>query len=120
MLTERQCSSGDNGATTANVVAATLPTRPLDTLEWLSDNVRDLICECRSPSWGSRPDLNTVTDVLDEAGDVAELRSRGIGEEDVIHLLKAYKGGHDDAQKTEAQRMVDTLGSVSWSGTLGS
>ena len=120
MLTERRCSSGDNDTTIDSLVAATRPTRPPDSLEWLSDDVLDTICKCMSPSWGSRPDLNVVTEALDEAGDAAELRSRGIKEENVIHLLKNYKGGHGDAQKAEAQRMVDLLGSVSRSGNLGS
>jgi hypothetical protein len=52
-------------------------------------------------------------DVLDEAGDVAELRSRGIKEEDLIHLLKNYKGGNEDTRKAQAQQMVDMLSSVS-------
>ena len=90
-----------------------LPNHPPDYNECFSDDVRDLICECRSPSWGSRPDLNLVMDVLDEAGDAAELMRRGIEEEDLIHLLKNYRGGHKNVQKAEVQRMADMLGSVS-------
>ena len=104
---------GDDGAIPGHATATMLPNHPPDYNEWFSDDVRDLICKCRSPSRGSRPDLNLVMDVLDEAGDAAELRRRGIEEEDLIHLLKNYRGGHKNVQKAEVQRMADMLGSVS-------
>ena len=122
VLTGRQRFFGDNCTITNNIVTATPLIHPPDSikLDWFPDDVRDLICKCRSLSWGSRPNLNVVMDVLNEAGDAAELRSRGIKEEDVIHLLKNYKGGHEEIQKAQAQRMVDMLSSVSRSGNRAS
>ena len=113
MVTGLPCYFTDDGATPGHATATTLPSHPPDPNEWFSDEVRDLICKCRSPFWGSRPDLDLVIDVLDEAGDAAELRSRGIEEEDLIHLLKNSRGERKNVQKAEAQRMADMLGSVS-------
>lgn len=84
---------------------------------WFSDDIRNLIDRCTFPSLGSRPDLHTVISILDEAGDDAELRSRGVKEEDLIHLLKKYGDGHEVTQGAEAQQMVDMLDSVSQSGS---
>ena len=120
MLTGRQRSFGDDGTITDNVVTATRPTRPPDSIEWFSDGVQDIVRKCRSPSWKIRPNLNAVMGVLDEAGDAAELRSRGIKEEDLIHLLKNYKSENEDIQKAQAQQMVNMLSSVSRSGNRAS
>jgi hypothetical protein len=98
----------------AVITAARQPSR-LDPSKWLSDNIRRLIYRCQSPSLSDRPDPNAMANALGEAGDIVELRSRGIMEADLADFLKNCVDGGEgdgDAKKAEAQQIVDSLSLV--------
>jgi len=78
--------------------------------EWLSNDVWSLISRCWSTSWDNRPDHNAVIIGLKDAGDVAELRSRGFSEVDLVSLLNDCKDGpRCDQDVKKAQEIVDML-----------
>ena len=90
-----------------NVVAGTRPQRPLHSNEWLSDNLWGFICRCWLASWDDRPDVRSVVNVLNDAGDVVEFRRE---EPDLVTFLDASKSGAWGGPEVEkAQELVDMI-----------
>ena len=65
-----------DGVVIYNVVIGERPGRPPGLNEWLSDAVWNLISRCWSPSWDGRPDVNFVTNALNDAAHAVEVKHR--------------------------------------------
>jgi len=66
-------------------------------------------------SLDERPGPDTVMNILDDAGDTAELRRRKLREADLVCFLNNCRNGLNgdrDVKKAKAQRFVDVLDSV--------
>jgi len=112
VLTGKRPSFGDKGKIIDDIAR---PARPPDPNEWVSGDVWSLIFRCLSASLNERPDLGTIMNTLDDAGDAVELRRRGLGEEVLVCFLNDCRDGPDgdqDVTKVKAQWFVDELDSV--------
>ena len=67
-----------DGTIIYNVVAGERPLRPLESNEWASENVWELIYRCWSSWLDSRPDAKFATNTLANAANSVEVRRRSL------------------------------------------
>jgi serine/threonine protein kinase len=77
VITEQQpFPETEDGMIVYNVVTGERQGRPLESNEWVSDDVWNFISRCWSPSWDGRPDVNFAMNALNDAADAVEARRR--------------------------------------------